>query len=120
MSLRNLMAVVCLAGAFAASTAQADPGDNPITHPGRVEAFSVNTYDIDFKGGVYAELTLVGDGDTDLDLFIYDENGNYIGSGETYSDEEVVGWTPRWTGTFTVEVHNLGNLYNDYDLSSNY
>jgi hypothetical protein len=119
MSLRNLMAAVALAGAFAASTAQAGVVGKPISHPDRVEARSVMTYYLDFYGGEYAEVAIVGDGDTDLDLFVYDENGYLIGSGETYSDVEVVGWTPRWTGTFRVEVHNFGNVYNQFGLGSN-
>jgi hypothetical protein len=119
MSLRNLVACALLAGAFAASTAQAGAVGSAISHGDRVYARSINTYYIDFYGGEYAEVAIVGDGDTDLDLFVYDENGNLIGSGESYSDVEVVGWTPRWTGTFTVEVHNLGSVYNDFGLGSN-
>jgi hypothetical protein len=119
MSLRNLMAVVALAGAFMASSAQAGAVGLPVSHPDRVDAYSVNTYYIEFYGGEYAEVAIVGDGDTDLDLFIYDENGNFIGSGETYSDVEVVGFNPRWTGTFRVEVHNFGDVYNEFGLGTN-
>ncbi len=119
MSLRNLVACVCLAGAFAASSAQAGAVGLPISHGDRVNAYSVKTYTIDFYGGEYAEVAIVGDGDTDLDLFIYDENGNLIASGESYSDAEVVGFTPRWTGTFIVEVHNLGGVYNQFGLGTN-
>jgi hypothetical protein len=108
-----------LAGAFAVSTAEAGAVGQAISHGDRVHARTINTYYIDFYGGEYAEVAIVGDGDTDLDLFIYDENGNLIASGESYSDTEVVGWTPRWTGTFTVEVHNLGSVYNDFGLGSN-
>ena len=119
MSLRNLMAVVALAGAFAAASAQAGAVGLPISDGDRVHAYSVNTYYIDFYGGEYAEVAIVGDGDTDLDLFIYDENGNFIASGESYSDVEVVGFNPRWTGTFIVEVHNLGSVYNDFGIGTN-
>ena len=118
MSLRHLVACVCLTGLFAAS-ADAGARPLPISQGDRVLANSINTYYIDFYGNEYAEVAIVGDGDTDLDLFIYDENGNFIASGETYSDVEVVGFTPLWTGTFIVEVHNLGNVYNDFGLGSN-
>jgi hypothetical protein len=118
MSIRHLVACVCLTGLFAAS-AQARPVGLPVSHADRVPAYGVMSYHLDCYGGEYTELALIGDGDTDLDLFVYDENGNLIASGETYSDVEVVGFTPLWTGTFIIEVHNFGGVYNDFGLGSN-
>jgi hypothetical protein len=118
MSIRHLVACVCLTGLFAAS-AQARPVGPAVSHGDRVEAYSVKSYQLDCYGGEYTELALIGDGDTDLDLFVYDENGNLIAIGESYSDVEAVGFTPLWTGTFIIEVHNLGSVYNDFGLGSN-
>ena len=118
MSIRHLVACVCLTGLFAAS-AQARPVGPQISHPDRVLAYGVNTYYVECWGGEYCEFAIVGDGTTDLDLYIYDENYNLIGSGTSYSDIEIVGFTPRWTGTFIIEVHNLDGVYNDYGLGSN-
>ena len=59
-----------------------------------------------FVGGFKAAVVLVGDGDTDLDLYVYDENGKLITYSEGPSDREAVSWTPRWTGKFTIKVVN--------------
>lgn len=60
-----------------------------------------------------------GDGDTDLDLYVYDENGNLMGKDIDYSDYCVVSWTPRWTGPFTIKIKNRGSVYNRYKIYTN-
>jgi hypothetical protein len=63
-----------------------------------------------------AAVVISGDGDTDLDLYVYDENGNLIGSDTDGSDDCVVRFNPRWTGVFRIEVRNLGSVYNQYQI----
>lgn len=91
--------------------------------PGRtvtsVEARSIDTFTIVFRGGEEASIVVDGDGDTDLDLFVYDENGNEIVRDDDRTDTCVVRWTPRWTGKFTVRVANLGRVYNRYVMVTN-
>jgi len=88
-------------------------------HRDQVSSRSKDIYQISFRGGELASVFIMGDGDTDLDLFIYDENGNLIGSDVDATDVCLVQWTPRWTGMFRVEIHNLGNVYNVYVLTTN-
>lgn len=78
----------------------------------RIDARSIRTFKQRFVGGELARVGINGDNDTDLDLYIYDQNGNRIGSSTSYGDYEVVTWTPRWTGEFTVRVVNLGYVWN--------
>ena len=88
----------------------------------RVGAYSTDRWNTDgmwFRGGELAEVGIIGDGDTDLDLFVYDENGNVICSSETYSDTEYCSWGPRWTGPFLVIVRNFGSVWNEYTLMTN-
>jgi hypothetical protein len=85
----------------------------------RVHAFSTDVFEVRFVGGQPAGVSIRGDGDTDLDLYVYDENGNLIGRSTGLSDREIVTWTPRWTGTFRIEVRNLGSVYNQYSLVTN-
>ncbi|MBZ2189740.1 hypothetical protein K8B33_11575 [Alcanivorax sp. JB21] len=80
------------------------------------EVFYRNVY---FEGGAPAEVLLIGDGDTDLDLIIYDEFGNVICASESMSDREYCAWQPRWTGAFTIEVSNFGSVWNAYILATN-
>ncbi len=91
----------------------------PNRHYDRVLSNSTDVYTITFKGGALAEVGISGDGDTDLDLFVYDEYGNLIESSTSTGDDEYVSWYPRWTGKFTIRVKNLGRVYNNYVILTN-
>ena len=62
---------------------------------------------------------VVGDGDTDLDLYIYDQNGNQIASDTDYTDQCVCRWVPSWTGAFTIRIVNRGAVYNEFAIATN-
>lgn len=85
----------------------------------RVERYSTNTHRISFRAGEPAVVYINGDDDTDLDLYVYDENGNLIDSDVGYTDEGLVEWRPRWTGQFRIEVRNLGGIWNGYYFATN-
>lgn len=74
---------------------------------------------VTFDGLALAEIGVVGDGDTDLDLYVYDDNGNLIDKDIRYSGDCYVSWIPRRTGTFLIRVVNRGKVYNDYSLITN-
>lgn len=84
-----------------------------------VKAKGTDVYRINFRAGQTAIVTVIGDGDTDLDLYVYDENGNLIDKDADYSDDCVVTFTPRWTGVFVIKVVNRGNVYNSYVMRTN-
>jgi hypothetical protein len=90
-----------------------------VTHRDRVLAHSTDVYTITFRGREPAEVLVRGDGDTDLDLYVYDENGNFIASDTDLTDICYARWSPIWTGPFTVRIVNLGNVYNEYLLETN-
>ncbi len=60
-----------------------------------------------------------GDGDTDLDLYIYDANGNLIVADEDYTDYCICDFRPYVTSQFTIKIVNRGSVYNRYHLLSN-
>lgn len=78
-----------------------------------------NIHEVSFTGGEAAEVAVVGDGTTDLDLYIMDQNGNLIAMDEGETDECYVIWKPNWTGVFFITVLNRGTVYNDYALVTN-
>ena len=69
--------------------------------------------------GEVAEVIVYGDGDTDLDLYIYDENWNLITSDTDYTDICICRWNPIWTGNFYMKVVNRGNVYNEFVIATN-
>ena len=93
--------------------------NGPYQHYDRIYGNTSDTYTIRFRGGELAEIGIVGDGDTDLDLYVYDENGNSIVYDNSYSGNCYVSFYPRWTGPFRVKVINRGHVYNNYCLLTN-
>lgn len=85
----------------------------------KVNAKGTDWYNVRFRGGETACVYVSGDGDTDLDLYIYDSNDNLITSDCDGTDECIVSFTPRWTGTFKIKIKNWGNVYNRYTLTTN-
>lgn len=84
-----------------------------------VRAGDTDTYRISFVADCLAEILVSGDGDTDLDLYVYDSNGNLIKSDTDYTDDCYVRWIPRWTGSFIVKIVNRGRVYNRYVMLTN-
>ncbi len=83
------------------------------------EAFGSVTYYETFAGGQLARVAIVGDGTTDLDVFVYDMNGRLIVQGIGLSDREVVSWVPNGTQTYRIVVRNLGDTWNRFSMASN-
>ena len=81
-----------------------------------VTAYSTDTFYVTFRGYEDAAVLISGDGGTDLDLFVYDANGNLISADTDGSDDCVVRFMPYRTGTFRIEVRNLGCVYNRYAI----
>ncbi len=84
-----------------------------------VNARGMDYYNITFRGGEPAMVAISGDGDTDLDLIVRDENGNVVCRSESAGDDEICRWNPRWSGSFRIEVRNLGGVYNTYRMVHN-
>ena len=93
--------------------------NGPSRHYDSVNGESVDTYQISFIANELAEILVSGDGDTDLDLYVYDSNGNLIEKDTDYSDDCYVCWVPKWTGRFIVKIVNRGPVYNRYALLTN-
>ncbi len=102
----SMLALTIIAGAASASVNYVDS----------VDAYDTERYTATFRAGEAVTLVVAGDGDTDLDLYIYDENGNLIASDTDYTDFCVTSWCPRWTGQFTIVVENHGSVYNRFHM----
>lgn len=85
-----------------------------VVRSGATDVFS----NVVFRGGEPAFVGISGDGDSDLDLYVYDENGNLICRSTSAGDDEACRWNPRWTGPFRIQVRNLG-VANRYLIVTN-
>jgi hypothetical protein len=84
-----------------------------------VAALGTVSYVLPFQANQLAQVYVSGDGTTDLDVYVYDQNGNLIEYDDDWGDECLVRWIPRWTGQFTIVVKNLGRVWNRYYITTN-
>lgn len=74
------------------------------------------TYNVTFNGGEQADVAISGDGSSDLDLYVYDQNGNEVCHSTSYGDDEHCVFYPRWTGPFLIKVVNEGSYGNYFSI----
>ena len=103
------------------SPLSADAGlvDGPVADSDRVEANSSLTYTLIFRAGEPAAISVSGDKDTDLDLFVYDMNDNLVASDTDLTDQCITAWVPMKTQQYRVVIENLGNVWNAYNMIAN-
>jgi hypothetical protein len=86
-----------------------------VTGPGHVHG-AVVTYGTeewhgDFYGNEWAEVTVVGDGVSDLDVRVYDDLGYLIAEDNSTSPDCHVHWFQRYTGHVHIEVSCYSSPY---------
>ena len=86
---------------------------------GQVTSAAKREHMIEFRGGEPAVVYVSGDGDSDLDLFVYDAANNLVASATGPRDECVVRWQPDRQGQFRIEVRNIGEASNWYWMVTN-
>lgn len=77
------------------------------------------TYFETFYSNEQARVALVGDGSTDLDIFVYDLDGRLVAQSTGVTDIELATWFPTHTQTYRIVVTNLGSTWNRYSLATN-
>lgn len=119
--MNKLFSIVTVAALLAVTTfsniaAYAGPVGGMRSADERVWGYRTDVYRNVLRGGETTTITVFGDHDTDLDLYVYDENGNLIAKDEDSTDVCVVRIVPRWTGLFSIKVVNRGSVFNDYRI----
>jgi serine protease AprX len=112
------LAATLAAAAFVTATGVGPAAATSFTDADTIQPFETFTYVADFAAGETAVAKLWGDDASDLDLFVYDENGNLIAASDSLQSLEAAEWTPRWTGTFRIEVVNVGGAPSYYMLAT--
>ena len=110
---------LAVTGGFFGAASEAEAGAGGLSDEYTILAGETLFYTITFRGGEMASVTLIGDGYTDIDCFVYDAYGNEVGRDLEYDDVCMIDWTPGWTGEYEIKVVNLGNDFNEYVLSTN-
>ncbi len=82
-------------------------------------AYSTVRYVIPFRQGEWARIAITGDHDSDMDFWVYDENGNLVVSDTDNTDIALFEFIPLWTSDFTVVIKNLGSISNRFVLVTN-
>jgi hypothetical protein len=84
-----------------------------------VSANSTWRFTVDARGGLPLRILAVGDGDTDVDLVVRDQNGNVVCQDLDVDHRAACSITPAWTGRFTVDVVNTGSVWTRTMLVTN-
>jgi hypothetical protein len=79
----------------------------------RLPARSAWTWSGAAVSGEQAIAIAQGDGDTDVDMKVFDGSGNLVCEDVLTDYTPACQWTPAWTGTFSVQLINNGNVYTD-------
>lgn len=92
------------------------PIGGPIGRYSRVPAFCNQDWVVGLIGGQATTVAVSGDGTTDLDLYVFDQNGILVASETSYGDQCYIILNVYITSNFDVRVVNRGSVYNDYQL----
>jgi hypothetical protein len=109
---KMLVVVILLATNMSVTLASPLPGPGYAVR--RVNANSTMIFNDTFRGGERAVVSIVGDGTTDLDLYIYDNNGRLVARAIGLTDRETITFFPSFTSNYRIEVRNLGNVWNEF------
>jgi hypothetical protein len=115
---RNLLAalVVGVVALALPATAAARPVGGVVQKLDSVGARSTQFHSVTLAAGRPVTVLVIGDGDTDLDLYVVDPLGNEVGSDLGPTDNCVLTVNPKFNGTYTIKVKNLGSVFNRYAL----
>jgi hypothetical protein len=111
---------------YRVSVVNLGPGDNQctFTHNGKVEQPSFgktaqtkpvkigedgnHTLDVNLAEGKWSAVWVFGKSATDVDVFVFDPDGNEIAADEHVSKDAFVSFLPKSSGSYRIEVRNLG------------
>lgn len=85
----------------------------------RLQAGYVDMVRLEFEGGILAELAILGNDGSNLDLKVIDEKGKTICQEQGASDKLYCAWTPTQDGVFFAEVENVSSKRKSYYVLTN-
>jgi hypothetical protein len=118
--LKPILGVVVFAAAVVFCGQKADAGrmGGPAWESGSVPPHRSVFYTMPFVAGEPANLTVIGDGNSPLEVFVYDADG-HVTRGGGFGDQKGATVNVYRSGMFRVEVRNLGPRTEEFTLYSN-
>ena len=116
---RIAIALAAVVAVGIAGLVQAGSTTGPGVYTRIVPAKGEVTINEAYFGKQLAVLELTGDGDTDLDIYVYDAAGNLVVCGIGLTDRERVSFTPCATGAYRIVIRNLGCVWNRCQVRTN-
>lgn len=102
-----------------AGSAMAGSVQGPRSSMNAVEGRGTDVFVFVFEGLETARITVIGDGSTDLDCFVYDSDGLIVASDNDTTDQCVISWMPFETQKYKLKIKNLGRVTNTYRITNN-
>lgn len=100
---------------FVTSIASADPLRGDITDRDVLFPGGEITYKIAVEGGrAMTRFKVEGDGDSDIDCFVYDSDGDLVERDITSSSSCSIDVQPRYISTYIIKVRNVGDDVSAY------
>lgn len=75
----------------------------------------IKTHEFQFKKGIPLVISVTGDGESDLDMFVLDKKGVEVVKDASYNIHPIVTFTPTKTQLYTLKITNSG-IINCYTL----
>lgn len=85
-----------------------------------LSSYESEIWNIPCYPGEEAAVEIIGDGSSNLDIFVYDGCNNLIVMDNNKSDRCSVTWVPEWKEKFQTEVVNMNDKSNKYIIIYNY
>ena len=82
----------------------------------RVQAQETDVWRVFVPAGALVDVTVIGDGDTDLDLFVYSPSGRLLASDTDDTDICLAEFRMPTSGYLEIRIKNWGRVYNEYEI----
>lgn len=104
---------------FLSLTSYAGSITGPFSHKDVIKPHSRDKYDLYLKSDESTRILVKGDGNSDIDCAIFDEDGNLIDKDTNPKETCYLQVIPKWTGKFTLFIINDSSNYSAYALNVN-
>lgn len=117
MKLQISILLLSIASMFFAPSADASPMSGRKTIHDTLGRGMQITYDVILNKEEPTVFVVNGNGRSDLDCYIYDENDLLVAKDNDETDACVVRVNPKWAGHFSFVIKNVGDKPNTYSGS---